>query len=173
MNQNRNFRPKGRFGPRGRFDNSSNVRCPRVASRTVDKDKGKCYYCKEIGHFVSKCTKKIEDERGQARYNSMGQGISQFEDWEVQEWDDDYVGGKCVQAICHFKLIMQQEVIVRGGSRISHWGGANPHWRGHQPPTQALFSENICKNKRIWSCWGGVCWKLLYVDPPLIVYCFS
>ena len=37
--------------------------------------------------------KKIEDERGQARYNSMGQGISQFEDWEVQEWDDDYVGG--------------------------------------------------------------------------------
>ena len=24
---------------------------------------------------------------------SMGQGISQFENWEVQEWDDDYVGG--------------------------------------------------------------------------------
>ena len=23
----------------------------------------------------------------------MGQGISQFEDWEVQDWDDDYVGG--------------------------------------------------------------------------------
>ena len=35
----------------------------------------------------------MEDERGQVRYNSMGQGISQFEDWEVQEWDDDYVGG--------------------------------------------------------------------------------
>ena len=65
----------------------------RVASKTVGKDKGRCYYCKEIGHFVSKCTKKIEDERGQARYNSMGQGISQFEDWEVLEWDDDYVGG--------------------------------------------------------------------------------
>ena len=64
-----------------------------MASRTIDKDKGICYYCKEIGYFVSKCTKKIEDERGQARYNSMGQGISQFEDWEVQEWDDDYVGG--------------------------------------------------------------------------------
>ena len=83
MSQNRNFRPNGRFGGRGRFDNSPNVRCPRVASSTVDKDKGRCYYCKEIGHFVSKCTKKIEDERGQARYNSMGQGISQFEDWEV------------------------------------------------------------------------------------------
>ena len=23
----------------------------------------------------------------------MSQGASQFEDWEVQEWDDDYVGG--------------------------------------------------------------------------------
>ena len=60
--------------------------------------------------------------------------------------------------------------IVRGGSRISRWGrGANPCWRGHQPPTQALFSENICKNERIWSCWGGAHRKLLYVDPPLIV----
>ena len=93
MNQNRNFRPNGRFGGRGRFDNSPNIRRPRVASRTIDKDKGRCHYCKEFGHFVSKCTKKMEDERGQARYNSMGQGISQFEDWEVQEWDDDYVGG--------------------------------------------------------------------------------
>ena len=23
----------------------------------------------------------------------MDQGTSQFEDWEIQEWDDDYVGG--------------------------------------------------------------------------------
>ena len=59
----------------------------------VDKDKGRCYYCKEIGHFVNKCTKKVEDDRRQVRYNSMGQGTSQFEDWEIQEWDDDYVGG--------------------------------------------------------------------------------
>ena len=34
-------------------------------------------------------------------------------------------------------------------------GGANPRWRGCQPLTQALFGENICKNERIWSCWGG------------------
>ena len=66
MNQNGNFRPGGRFGGRGRFDDSPNVRCPRVASKTVDKDKGRCYYCKEFAHFVNKCTKKIEDERGQA-----------------------------------------------------------------------------------------------------------
>ena len=42
-------------------------------------------------------------------------------------------------------------------------GRANPCWRGRQPPTQALFGENICKNERIWSI-------LLYVDPPLIMY---
>ena len=42
---------------------------------------------------------------------------------------------------------------------------------GRQRPTQALFGENICKNERIWSCWGGggVRRKLLYVDPPLLI----
>ena len=35
----------------------------------------------------------MEDDRRQVRYNSMGQGTSQFEDWEIQEWDDDFVGG--------------------------------------------------------------------------------
>ena len=59
----------------------------------VDKEKGRCYYCKEIEHFVNKCTKKVEDDRRQARYNFMGQGTCQFEDWGIQEWDDDYVGG--------------------------------------------------------------------------------
>ena len=34
-------------------------------------------------------------------------------------------------------------------------GGANPSWRGCQPLTHVLFGENICKNERIWSCWGG------------------
>ena len=51
-------------------------------------------------------------------------------------------------------------------------GGANPRWRGHQPLTQVLFGENICKNERIWSYWGGgggARRKLLYVDPPLVV----
>ena len=26
---------------------------------------------------------------------------------------------------------------------------------GHQLPTQALFSENVCENKRIGSSWGA------------------
>ena len=51
-----------------------------------------------------------------------------------------------------------------------------------QPPTRALFDENVCKNERIGSVgppgWGGVGgggggvvrgrWKLLYVDLPSI-----
>ena len=47
--------------------------------------------------------------------------------------------------------------------------GADPGFPigGGQPLTQALFGENRCKNERIWSCWGGTCRKLLYVDPPL------
>ena len=98
-NPNQNFKSSGIFGGRGRFDNSPNVRCPRVASKTVDKDKDRCYYCKEIRHFVNKCTKKVEDDRRQVRYNSMGQRTSQFKDWEIHEWDDEYVGALNIQTI--------------------------------------------------------------------------
>ena len=45
-----NFRGKGRG--RGGFDKSPNVRRPRVASKTVDKDKMRCHYCNEFGHFI-------------------------------------------------------------------------------------------------------------------------
>ena len=36
---------RGRGRGRGRFDTSPNVRRPRVASKTVNKDKGRCFYC--------------------------------------------------------------------------------------------------------------------------------
>ena len=35
----------------------------RVASKTVNKDKGRCFYCNEFGHFVKEYSKKTEDER--------------------------------------------------------------------------------------------------------------
>ena len=92
-NQNQIFRSSGRFRGQERFDNSPDVWHPRVASKTVDKDNGRCYYCKEMGHFVNKCTKEIEDDRRQAKYSTMGQGTSQVKDWEIQEWEDDYLGG--------------------------------------------------------------------------------
>ena len=56
-----NLHGKGRG--RGRFNKSPNVRCPRVASKTVDKDKMRCHYCNEFGHFVRECSKKNRDEK--------------------------------------------------------------------------------------------------------------
>ena len=38
-----NQRNRGRG--RGRFDTSPSVRRPRVASKTIDQDKGRCFYC--------------------------------------------------------------------------------------------------------------------------------
>ena len=29
---------------------------------------------------------------------------------------------------------------------------------GRQPPTRMLFGQNICRNERIGSCWGGAPW---------------
>ena len=34
-------------------------------------------------------------------------------------------------------------------------GGAPSRWWGRQPLTWVLFGENICKNERIGSRWGG------------------
>ena len=65
------FRGNSRGRGRGRYDSSPNVRRPRVASKTVDKDKGRCYYCHKFGHFISECQKKTEDEKGDRRFNSM------------------------------------------------------------------------------------------------------
>ena len=41
---------RGRGTGRGRYDISPNSRRPRIASKTVDKDKGRCFYCNEFGH---------------------------------------------------------------------------------------------------------------------------
>ena len=47
----------GRSRGRGRFNKSPHVRCPRVVSKTVDKDKMRCHYCNEFGHFIRECLK--------------------------------------------------------------------------------------------------------------------
>ena len=58
-----NFRGKGRG--RGGFDKSPNVRRPRVAGKTVDKDKMRCHYCNEFGHFIRECQRKPEMRKKQ------------------------------------------------------------------------------------------------------------
>ncbi len=66
---------RGRFqsGPRaqssGRFQNSPNIRRPRVAGKTSDKDKMRCHYCQEVGHFIKECRKRLQDEKRAAKFS--------------------------------------------------------------------------------------------------------
>ena len=54
----------GRFGnrgsfksrrPFGKFDKSPNTKCSRVSGRPINKDKSRCFKCKEFGHFQDEC----------------------------------------------------------------------------------------------------------------------
>ena len=76
---------RGRGRGRGRFDTSPNVRRPRIASKTVNKDKGRCFYCNEFGHFIKECSKKIEDERN-GRYSRMDTDYHQ--EGQYSDYDD-------------------------------------------------------------------------------------
>ena len=70
---------------RGRFDTSPNVRRPRIASKTIDKDKGQCFYCNEFGHFIRECPKKIEDVKSR-RFSRMDTDYNQ--DGQYSDYDD-------------------------------------------------------------------------------------
>ena len=37
--------------PFGKFDKSPNTKCSRVSGRPINKDKSRCFKCKEFGHF--------------------------------------------------------------------------------------------------------------------------
>ena len=78
-----NQRNRGRG--RGRFDASPNVRRPRVASKTIDKDKGRCFYCNEFGHFIRECPKKIEDEKSR-RFSRMD--VDYDQEGQYSDYDD-------------------------------------------------------------------------------------
>ena len=78
-----NQRNRGRG--RGRFDTSPSVRRPRVARKTIDKDKGRCFYCNEFGHFIRVCPKKIKDEKSR-RFSRMDTDYNQ--DGQYSDCDD-------------------------------------------------------------------------------------
>ena len=60
---------------------------------------------------------------------------------------------------------------VGGRSRISRRKGVHP-LGGHGPPMRALFSENVCENKRIGSHKGWHAPSMPPLDPPMhVVYC--
>ena len=56
-----------------------------VASKPVNKDKGRCFYCNEFGHFAKECSKKVEDERN-GRYSRMDTDYHQ--DGQYSDYDD-------------------------------------------------------------------------------------
>ena len=66
------------------------------------------------------------------------------------------IGNSSKFIACRCKMSpINLHIFTRGGSRISHWGAPPLVGRGANLPTQVLFGENICKNERIWSCWGA------------------
>ena len=81
---NGNFGGNQRNRGRGRFDTSPNVRRPRVASKAIDEDKGRCFYCND-GHFIRECLKKIEDEKSR-RFSRMDTDHNQ--DGQYSDYDD-------------------------------------------------------------------------------------
>ena len=82
-----NMRGKGRG--RGRFDKSPNVRRPRVASKTVDKDKMRCHYCNEYGHFIKEYSKKNRDENKTGHFNGMSMDCYENDLFTGEDYDDD------------------------------------------------------------------------------------
>ena len=94
-----NFRNKGqgrgrfknnyRGRERGGFDKSPNVRRPRVASKTVDKDKMRCHYCNEFGHFIRECSKKTRDEKKAGQYSGMSMDYYGDDLYTGEDYDDE------------------------------------------------------------------------------------
>ena len=84
-----NLQDKGRG--RGRFDKSPNVRCPRVASKTVDKDKMRYHYCNEFGHFVRECSKKNRDEKEARCFNGLISDYYEDDLYTGEDYDDEYL----------------------------------------------------------------------------------
>ena len=54
-----------------------------------------------------------------------------------------------------------------GKPKYSDRSGCRPHWGGRQHPTQALFSENVCKNKEIGPVRGRGWRQGRPLDPPM------
>ena len=82
-----NLQGKGR--QRGRFDKSPNVRCPRVASKTVDKDKMRCHYCNEFGHFIRECSKRNRDEKEARCFNGLSSDYYEDNLYTGDDYDDE------------------------------------------------------------------------------------
>ena len=88
-NNTGNFRNRRQGRGRGRFDKSPNIRRPRAASKTVDKDKMRCHYCNEFGHFIRESSKKNRDENKTGHFNEMSMDYYEDDLYTGEDYDDD------------------------------------------------------------------------------------
>ena len=65
------------------------MRRPRVASKTIDKDKMRCHYCNEFGHFVRECSKKNRDENKAGHFNGMSMDYYGDDLYTGEDYDDE------------------------------------------------------------------------------------
>ena len=59
------------------------------ASKTVDKDKIRCHYCNEFGHFIRECSKKKRDENKTGHFNGMSMDYYEDDLYTGEDYDDD------------------------------------------------------------------------------------
>ena len=67
----RSFKPRRPFG---KFDKSPNTKHSRVLGRSINKDKSRCFKCKEFGHFQDECPTNKSSQK-------EGSGPKKFEDY--------------------------------------------------------------------------------------------
>ena len=60
-------------------------------SKTPDKDKMKCHYSQEIGHFIRDCRKRLRDEEKSAKYN-----LFTMSEEQEQKLSNDELKEKCI-----------------------------------------------------------------------------
>ena len=90
--QNFNNNNRGRYSPRPyqnrrRFQSSPNTKRPRVAGKPIDKDKDRCFYCKEYGHFIKNCPRKVGNQRYQNKFSTIQEqyGESEYLDEFIED----------------------------------------------------------------------------------------
>ena len=60
-------------------------------SKTVDKDKMRCHYCNESGHFTRECLKRSRDEEEAQHFSFSGMISDYYEnDGYADVYDEDY-----------------------------------------------------------------------------------
>ena len=61
-------------------------------SKTVDKDKMRCHYCNEFGHFIRECSKRSRDEEETQCFSDLSSDYyenDRYIDVKDEDYDDE------------------------------------------------------------------------------------